>query len=314
MDSSPNGVDNTSPGNSAQASQPNKETENRPDVIRARCLEKEGKVAEAKELFIALGLKDDALRCSAKRKFICARRKKNWRIALLAIFSGIMILAFIVSLVRLNKNEREIIYPSVNWNNPGNVNLAGYPSWFLYDDSLNQISTRKMIDDASKLDIVNAYPWAADSTNFTVFRQAVDKLAFESSGMMGRNFWLLLLVSGLASVVGVFIREILDLIRHHCYDKDLDFRIWWPWYVLRPLVGFMVGVMIVLFSGSNLLIDTSGNNSETYLVAIAVIAGISVEDVMFKLRKVSQVLFGNSNTDSPPGSGAGPKTAATAGS
>jgi hypothetical protein len=34
------------------------------------------------------------------------------------------------------------------------------------------------------------------------------------------------------------------------------------------------------------------------LIAIAIIAGISVEDVMFKIMKVSQVLFGNNNQDS----------------
>jgi len=103
------------------------------------------------------------------------------------------------------------------------------------------------------------------------------------------------MVSGFAAIVGVFIREILDLIRHHCYDKDLDFKVWWPWYFLRPFVGFMFGIIVVLFSGTDLLISPTNNNSETYLIAIAIIAGISVEDVMFKIRKVSQVLFGNNN-------------------
>jgi hypothetical protein len=285
-------------------------------LLKARCDEKEENYEKARDLFIELNRTDDALRCSEKLsevriKLSKARietdKKNRHNIYLLAGFAVFFIIAFILFLISLNNHQRDATALPVKWLNQGNVELTSYPSWFLYDMNAQQIRTRAVIDEKMKMELVKSFPMRSDSANFVEFRQAVEKLAFQSVDLKDRNFWLLLMVSGLAAVVGVFIREILDLIRHHCYEKDLDFKTWWPWYFLRPIVGFMFGIVVVLFSGTELLFASGNDSSETYLIAIAIIAGISVEDVMLKIRKVSMVLFANNTQD--PGS---PETATVA--
>lgn len=266
-------------------------------LLMARCKEKEERYKEARDLFIKLNLTDDALRCSGKLNEVGLKKINTVNIYRLAGFAIFFIIVFMWSLISLNNQQRGATAPPVKWLNQGNAELASYPSWFLYDKNAKQIRTRAVIDEKMKMELEKSFPMRSDSANFVEFRQAVEKLAFQSSDLKDRNYWLLLMVSGLAAIVGVFIREILDLIRHHCYEKDLDFRNWWPWYFLRPIVGFMFGIVVVLFSGTELLFTSGNDSSETYLIAIAIIAGISVEDVMLKIRKVSLVLFGNNNPD-----------------
>jgi len=273
-------------------------TEMQKKLLEAYCAEKEGRFEDARKLFIQLNMKEDAVRCSEQLNQISRRQNNNRNIIALTIISSLLFIAFVVALITLNERQRNLVYPSVKWSNPANVELSSYPPWFLYDRKDKQIKTRVVMDEKMAFELEKIYPISTDSTHFAEFRQAVSKLAFISTDMKGSYYWLLLLVSGLASVVGVLIREILDLIRHYCYEKDLDFKTWWPWYLLRPFVGFMIGIMLILFSGTDLLINSVGDSSETYLIAIAIIAGISVEDVMFRIRKVSQVLFGNSSQDS----------------
>jgi len=266
-------------------------------LIQALCAEKEGNYEVARDLFIELNKKDDAVRCSSMNYQKSWRKESKPGIIGLAILTGLFIICFVIALVALNNKQRNIKPAEANWGNPGNVELSNTPAWFLYDQKAKKIRTKASINESMKQELEKAYPWSTDSTNYTEFRRAVETLAFQSTDMKGRYYWLLLLVSGLAAVVGVIVREVLDLIRHFCYEKDLDFKVWWPWYVLRPFVGFVIGIIVVLFSGTDLLFSSTGNSSETYLIAIAVIAGISVEDVMFKIRKVSQVLFGNRKED-----------------
>jgi ABC-type glycerol-3-phosphate transport system permease component len=266
-------------------------------LIKALCEEKEENYKKARDLYIELNRTDDAIRCSGKLNEVGLRKVNTANIYRLAGFAVLFILAFMWSLISLNKFQREVTALPVKWLNKGNAELTSYPSWFLYDKNAKEIRTKAVIDERMKLELEKTFPMRSDSTNFAEFRQAVEKLAFLSSDLKDRNYWLLLMVSGLAAVVGVFIREILDLIRHHCYEKDLDFRTWWPWYFLRPIVGFMFGIVVVLFSGTQLLFASGNDSSETYLIAIAILAGISVEDVMLKIRKVSMVLFANNNPE-----------------
>ncbi len=281
----------------ANPSQEQASTENNKLLLKAQCDEKEELYEKARDQYINLGRTEDALRCSAKLQLNTWRARNQPYIISLAISSAVIMIAFLAFLIVLNNRQRSLVSPSVQWLNQGKIELSSYPSWFLYDKKDNSIRTRAVIDEKMKTELEKIYPWKSDSSNYVGFRQAIEQLAFKSAEMKGSYYWLLLLVSGLAAVVGVLIREILDLIRHYSYEKDLDFRIWWPWYLLRPFVGFVIGIMVILFSGTDLLISSGNNNSEIYMIAISIIAGISVEDVMFKIRKVSQVLFGNSNQE-----------------
>lgn len=303
-------VENDTPGSPETPVKPPEqaaETQNQQqkvNLLKALCEEKEENYKKARDLFIELNRTEDALRCSEKLNQAGLKKINAINIYRLAGFAIFFVIVFMWSLISLNNHQRGAISPSVKWNNEGNSELGSYPSWFLYDKNAKQIRTRAVIDEKMKMELEKAFPMRSDSANFVEFRQAVEKLAFQSSDLKGRYYWLLLMVSGLAAIVGVFIREILDLIRHYCYEKDLDFKNWWPWYFLRPIVGFMFGIVVVLFSGTELLFTSANDGNETYLIAIAIIAGISVEDVMLKIRKVSLVLFGNNYKD-PSSSGSG---------
>lgn len=280
-------------------------------LIKARCLEKTGHYTEATKIYILLKKEEDAIRCSTlemqKTTEINRHKHNKLPIYLLTGSTFIMILLFLGALISFNNKEHQIIPPSVQWLNKGQVELNNYPNWFLYDKKNNRIETKATIDEKMKFELQKYYP-EHDSVNFSYFKDAVDKLAFKSNDIGADYFWLLLLVSGLAAVVGVLIREILDLIYHYCYQNDLDFRMWWPWYLLRPIVGFMVGIIIILFSGTNLLMATPETKNATYLIALAIVAGIGVEDVMFKIRKISQVVFGDSSQISTSGNSVTPKS------
>jgi hypothetical protein len=279
-------------------------------LIKARCLEKTGHFTDALKIYILLKKEEDAIRCSTlemQKNTEKNRHKHNkWPIYILTGSTFIMIILFMWALISFTNKQNNIIPPSVQWLNKGKVELNNYPNWFLYDQKNNQIETRATIDEKMKFELQKYYP-EHDSLNFNYFRDAVDQLAFKSNNIGSSYYWLLLIVRGLAAIVGVLIREILDLIYHYCYQNDLDFRMWWPWYLLRPIVGFMVGVIIILFSGTNLLMSTPETQSETYLIALAIVAGIGVEDVMFKIRKISQVVFGDSSQNSSSGNSVTPK-------
>jgi len=117
-------------------------------LIKAQCEEDEGQYQAARDHFIELDKADEARRCSGKLfQQEEERNKRNRRnIFKLAWASGIVIIAFLISLIWLNNEQRNATSPSVPWLNAGNVELNSYPSWFFYDKKVKLIKTRAIID------------------------------------------------------------------------------------------------------------------------------------------------------------------------
>jgi hypothetical protein len=126
------------------------------------------------------------------------------------------------------------------------------------------------------------------------FRTAIDALTYQSLSDAGLYFMLLLIVAGLSGAVGVQVRATLNFVRICCVHNLLDIRRWWPWYLLRPPLGFILGVLIVLLVQSEIFTPegTSTPEGTTWWIAIAFLVGFGAEDFSERLRLLSQTLFG----------------------
>jgi len=126
------------------------------------------------------------------------------------------------------------------------------------------------------------------------YQAAIDALTYQSLSDAGRYFMLLLVVAGLSGAVGVQVRATINFVRIACFHNLLDVRRWWPWYVLRPPLGFILGVLIVLLVQSDIFTPEGASTpaGTTWWIAIAFLVGFGAEDFSERLRLLSQTLFG----------------------
>jgi hypothetical protein len=88
---------------------------------------------------------------------------------------------------------------------------------------------------------------------------------------------------------GSMIRVIFDFIGHTCYTEKFDFDVWWPWYLLRPLLGFIMSAFfVVLFDMSNF--NSDGDVSKFPFI-LAFVTGFAVTDAIDFLRRFSKKIF-----------------------
>jgi hypothetical protein len=142
-----------------------------------------------------------------------------------------------------------------------------------------------------------AAPPAADTVDeerILGYRAAIDAPTYQSLSDAGRYFMLLLIVAGLSGAVGVQVRGTINFVRIACFHNLLDVRRWWPWYVLRPPLGFILGVLIVLLVESEIFTPEGASTpaGTAWWIAIAFLVGFGAEDFSARLRLLSQTLFG----------------------
>ncbi len=224
--------------------------------------------------------------------------------------------------------RREVWVP---WTAPSGIVLkAEGPVSLWLDDKKQRLIHRGPIDSKTKdalLTLLEAQPPSAETgarrTSAPVsavavrsYRQAIDRLTFLSNQQTETSILFLLLLGGIGGVVGVQLRSVSNFIGVACVKNRLDFKRWWPWYALRPLLGFLVGVLVVVLTKSDLY-TPEGPTSEANLwwLGLAVLAGFGAEDFGLRLRLISHTLFGVSemktdgrkdeeeNADEEPGGG-----------
>lgn len=135
---------------------------------------------------------------------------------------------------------------------------------------------------------------AVDDECILGYRAAIDALTYHSLGDAGRYFMLLLVVAGLSGAVGVQVRATINFVRIACFHNLLDVRRWWPWHLLRPPLGFILGVLIVLLVQSEIFTPEGASTpaGTAWWIAIAFLVGFGAEDFSERLRLLSQTLFG----------------------
>lgn len=99
------------------------------------------------------------------------------------------------------------------------------------------------------------------------------------------------IIFGYLAFIGSMVRVIYDFVGHCCYTEKFDFKIWWPWYIFRPLLGFILGAIFVIIFDKSLFESTS-NGISKFPFILSFITGFAVTDAITFLRELSKKIFG----------------------
>lgn len=126
------------------------------------------------------------------------------------------------------------------------------------------------------------------------YNHAIDKLAYLSSVRQGEVIQLILVLGLFGGALGAILRSLVDFVGHACYTKQLDLVVWWPLYLTRPIVGAILGfVLIVLFKAKLLVAGEAQSGDDSFWwLGVAVLGGFSTVDVTLRLRAAAKALFG----------------------
>lgn len=105
------------------------------------------------------------------------------------------------------------------------------------------------------------------------------------------NVSSLIFVFGSLALIGSLVRVIYDFIGHCCYTEKFDFKIWWPWYIFRPILGFILGSMFVVIFDKSIFVNSSSGISKFPFI-LSFITGFAVTDAVTFLRELSKRIFG----------------------
>ena len=96
-------------------------------------------------------------------------------------------------------------------------------------------------------------------------------------------------------IIGAQTRSIWLFIRIACYQNRLELKLWWPWYVLRPLLGFVLGAFVFVLAEADLLaMDLPGrqaNGGAMWWLAVSFIVGFGTQEFVNRLRELTNTLF-----------------------
>lgn len=140
---------------------------------------------------------------------------------------------------------------------------------------------------------------SADDVKMAIrsFGGAIDLLAYKSLDTQTKQIQLLLLLGCLGGALGALLRSFVDFVGNACYKNQLDLVTWWPLYVTRPMVGAILGfLLVVLFKAKLLTVaDTQIGNDSFWWLGMAAIGGFSTIDVTARLRQAAKALFGGND-------------------
>jgi hypothetical protein len=106
----------------------------------------------------------------------------------------------------------------------------------------------------------------------------------------GRN----LMVTMFAAGSGAMVTTILAYLEHASTKKDFD-RAFVPWYVARPAIGMLLGIVVYFLVKGGLLVTVGEVNSARLnvfgLAGIAALCGLFSKQAVEKLREVFDTLF-----------------------
>lgn len=171
------------------------------------------------------------------------------------------------------------------------LNYSKAPIWFKHEN--NNLYTYKPITDSMR---VSLHELVIDTLaeNSSYFKE-INTLAFNSRDGMSKSIFVIF-ACGLLAVLGVNIRSMWDFVGNASYKNTLNINRWWPWYFLRPLIGFLAGIgFFFLFNGGIINFNSVGVlKSKLYLMlGLSALIGFGLNDFIERLRLVSKAIFGN---------------------
>jgi hypothetical protein len=104
---------------------------------------------------------------------------------------------------------------------------------------------------------------------------------------------MFLLVGGLSGLLGTHLRSLVNFVNIDCYRNQLDLRRWWTYYLLRPVIGFVLGLGAVLLLKAELIeVGTKQVSGSMWWAAVAFLAGFGAAEFTERLRSVVITVFG----------------------
>ncbi|SEM72980.1 hypothetical protein SAMN05192574_101623 [Mucilaginibacter gossypiicola] len=188
--------------------------------------------------------------------------------------------------------DKKVKPVTVSWIKSDTLKMKPGPVWFYYNKKNGTLNTLHAINENDKTQLASLIN--DDDKVFQSYSLAVDQLAFASNQPKDSDiyFWLTLLYA-IAGLLGVQLRTINNFIGIACYKKTFDFHTWWPWYLVRPLLGFITGgVVFLLIDSKQLLAGESAGGMSALALTAAFLGGFSADEFYELLRKVSKRIFG----------------------
>ena len=184
----------------------------------------------------------------------------------------------------------------VSWEATQYVVLKPGPPAFRYDTERKEVCHIGVIDAKMKLELLALFP--TDTKTKTPdarasYEAAIDKLAFESNENLSGLMIGLLYLGGLSGALGAHLRSLTAFVGNACFKNNLDLVQWWPYYVVRPFTGFILGIVVVIIIQAGFF--SVGNEIPTgalWWTAIAILAGFGDDEFTQKLRQLTKTLFG----------------------
>lgn len=214
------------------------------------------------------------------------KNKSGWLISIVLIVSIIATVAVCLFVPCQYKSVIEKSKVTVVANLEGIELSDEHPEWFSLRS--NQISTNRAL---SRTDLMELKSLVDDnSPKYKQYLYSISELAYDSNNDT-RNINSLFWLTFFFVFLGCSVRTFFDFIGRYCYLKDLDMRIWWPWYCLRPVICAPVTAILIVSIRtsffSNLFVAKDLN---TYLV-ISFLAGFAVMEFTRMLRHISKSIF-----------------------
>jgi hypothetical protein len=193
---------------------------------------------------------------------------------------------------------------SAPWDQPAGVVLTSGPPAFRYDRDSKKLLFRGLMDATQKDALVKLVPSGKDAQGTAAaagYQEAIDQLAYLSNNRHDYFIWKIFLLGGISGILGVMMRSLFNFVRITCFENKFDWHRWWPWYITRPILGFFLGLVCILFVQADLFQPTGKANANlSWWIGIALLAGFASDDFVEKIRLIGQTLFGDASGKTEP--------------
>jgi hypothetical protein len=188
----------------------------------------------------------------------------------------------------------------IAWTVPDSRVLLSGPPNFWYDPDRHELAYVGTMDAKQKSELLSLFPIEAGEKSTDIpaaYRAAIDALAYKANQNLYGALLALLALGALSGAMGVQLRSFTAFVGNSCYTQKLDVTVWWPYYVVRPFTGLILGIVVVVIVQAGFLAVGNGPPSGTlWWVSVAILAGYSDDEFTQKLRQLSKAIFGEKSS------------------
>lgn len=221
------------------------------------------------------------------------KESRNWKLSTWVTTICITALTFLLAYAfyQVQKKIDQIkVYHSVFWNNVDSTYVRPGPAWFYFDSKVDSLKSIKIIGETDKLILLNLVD--QKSKYYNSYSAAIDLLAFKTNSENPSSYYLILFLGAICAAIGVHLRTINNFVGVTVFKSDFNIKAWWPWYVMRPLMGVLIGpILFILLEGRLIAISTEVSYSR-FIIGLTILAGFGSEDFLETLRSISKRIFG----------------------